>query len=166
MKRLPLSCIPPPATNSLLKVPLPICYDACVIETVLPSNATQENCTTSEITPNVWLRQTETEGQFVEILLPPFELSDLLDECEQYFPMYAVQVLQVLSKSHPEVIAGPMNLSSEMTNGLKNTQILGTLLTRQQVRGERAKQILPELQQAFGLAMKGRLRLTVDPMPD
>lgn len=137
-----------------------------MIETVPSSNTIQENGITGEFAPRVWLRQTELDGQFVEIILPTFQLSNLLHECEQYFPMYAIQVLQVLSKSDPDLAVGPMNLSPELTNGLKNTQILGTLLTRHQVRGERATQILPELHQAFGLAMKGRVRLTADPVPD
>jgi len=80
-----------------------------------------------KLAPNVWLRQNEREGQFVEIVLPPFELSDLLEECAQYFPMSAVQVFHVFSKTHPELVTGPLDLSPELTDGLKNTQILGTL---------------------------------------
>lgn len=137
-----------------------------MIETVRPPSSTLTNRSEQELAPNVWLRQTETEGQFVEIVMPPFELSDLIKECEHHFPIYAIQVLQILAKSHPETMAHPLSLSDEMKNGLKNTQILGTMLTRHQVQGERAIGILPELQQAFGLAMKGRLRLTADPIPD
>lgn len=114
----------------------------------------------------MWLRQTDREGQFVEIVMPPFELSDLLTECEQYFPMYAVQVFQTLARHQTLTAAEPITLSDEMKDGLKNTQILGTVLIRYQVRGQRAINILPELQQAFGLAMKGRLRLTANPIPD
>lgn len=98
--------------------------------------------------------------------MSPFDLNDLLAECERSFPMYAVQVFQVLAKAHPDTLTNPAPLSDELTAGLKNTQILGTVLTRHQVRGTRAVGILPELQQAFGLAMKGLLRLTADPVPD
>lgn len=98
--------------------------------------------------------------------MPPFEWSDVLDECERSFPLYTIQVLQVMAKTHPDSLTGPLRLSPELTEGLKNTQILGTVLSRHQVRGERAMGILPELHQAFGLAMKGRLRLTADPIPD
>lgn len=149
-----------------LKIPHAIWYDVSVIEIASARCTTQTAAKGRELAPNVRLRQTETEGQFVEIVMPPFELNDLLEECERAFPMYAMQVFEVLAKSHPESMTPPMRLSLEMSQGLRNTQILGMVLTRQEVRGERALDRMSELQQAFGLAMKGRLRLTADPVPD
>lgn len=137
-----------------------------MIETASQTDTTHATTNGRELAPNVWLRQNETEGQFVEIVMPPFEIHDLLAECEHYFPMYVIQVFGMLAKSHPKTIAPPIRLSSEMTTGIRNTQILGTVLARHEVRGERAVNLLPELHQAFGLAMKGRIRLTADPVPD
>lgn len=138
-----------------------------MIESLLKTSALEELLASErELAHNVWLRQTDADGQFVEIVMPPFELSDLLEECAQSFPLYAIQVFEVLAKNHSLPTNEPINLSGEMKEGLKNTQILETVLTRYQVRGERALTILPELHQAFGLAMKGRLRLTADPIPD
>lgn len=119
-----------------------------------------------KIGPNVWLRQTETDGQFVEITMPPFELNDLLAECESCFPVYLVQLFEILAKDESETINSPGTLSEELTRGIRNTQILGAALQRHDIRRERAMPLLPELHQAFGLAMKGRLRLTADPIPD
>lgn len=137
-----------------------------MIETASDTRSTSIATEERELAPNVWLRQNETDGQFVEIVMPPFELHDLLEECERDFPMYALQVFETLAKSHPMTISSPLTLSTEMTTGIRNTQILGTVLARHEVCGDRALNILPELQQAFGLAMKGRIRLTADPVPD
>lgn len=137
-----------------------------MIETVRSSYDTQEKCRAGEIGPDIWLRQTEADGQFVEIILPPFELNDLIAECEQSFPAYAIQVLDALAKHDPTALEPDQRLTPELTKGLFNTQLLGTLLSRHQVRDEQAVPILPELQQAFGLVMRGRLRLTADPLPD
>lgn len=119
-----------------------------------------------ELAPNVWLKQSEQEGQFVEIVMPPFELNDLITECEQTFPVYAIQVLEILVRRDPVALSPNTRLTPELTKGLFNTQLLGTLLTRHQVSADKAVSILPELQQAFGLVMRGRLRLTADPVPE
>lgn len=118
------------------------------------------------LAPNVWLRQDEVDGQYVEIVMPPFELNDLIDDCVRAFPQYTIQVCDALSRRDPELVTPEARLSPEMVRGLFNTQVLGSVLARQQVRGAEAIPVLPELQQAFGLAMKGRLRLTADPVPD
>lgn len=119
-----------------------------------------------QLAQNVWLRQNETDGQYVEIVMPPFELNDLLDECAHYFPQYVIQVCGVLAKHEPDLLTSPTRLTTDMIQGLMNTQILGRVLERKQVQHEKAIPLLPELHQAFGLAMKGRLRLTADPVPD
>jgi hypothetical protein len=117
-----------------------------------------------ELAPNVWLKQTNQDGQFVEIVMPPFELNDLIQECESSFPTYAIQVLEVLARNDPTALVPGMKLTLELTKGLFNTQILGTVLTRHQVCEEKALPVMTELQQAFGLVMQGRLRLTADPI--
>jgi len=137
-----------------------------VIETAQPAYARFTNEVERELAPNVWLKQTDDDGQFVEIIMPPFELNDLITECEQTFPAYAIQVLDALAKHDPTVLEPHQRLTPELTKGLFNTQLLGTLLTRYQVWQEQAVPILPELHQAFGLVMRGRLRLTADPLPD
>lgn len=119
-----------------------------------------------ELAPNVWLRNDVEAGQFVEIVMPPFEMNDLITECEANLPAYVIQVCQRLALREPQSLTPGTRLSPERVKGLLNTQILGTVLTRHQIQGERALQILPELQQAFGLAMQGRLRLTAHPVPD
>lgn len=118
------------------------------------------------LAPNVWLREEQEAGQFVEIVMPPFELNDLIAECEASLPDYVIEVCKRVAVRHPECLTSETDFSPARIKGLLNTQILGTVLTRHQIHGERAVQILPELQRAFGLAMQGRLRLTADPVPD
>lgn len=119
-----------------------------------------------ELAAHVWLKQNAEEGQYVEIVMPPFELNELIQECERSFPAYAIQVLELLARRDPTALTPDTRLTPELTRGLFNTQLLGTVLTRQHVWQEKAIPILPELQQAFGLVMQGRLHLTVDPLPD
>jgi len=135
-----------------------VCYYGGVIETAPSSERL--------LAQNVWLRQTDADGQFVEIVMPPFELSDLLDECVHSFPQYVIQVCEVLAQREPELMSSNTRFTPEMIRGLMNTQILGKVLERQHVRKEKALPIMSELQQAFGLVMKGRLRLIADPIPD
>jgi len=119
-----------------------------------------------ELAPNVWLRDEPDAGQFVEIVMPPFELNDLIAQCEANLPEYVIQVCKRIALRHPECLTSETKFSPARIKGLLNTQILGTVLAHHKVRGERAVSILPELKQAFGLAMHGRLRLTADPVPD
>jgi hypothetical protein len=119
-----------------------------------------------QLAPHVWLRQDERDGQYVEIVMPPFELNDLIDECVQHFPEYVVQLCMALAERDATAITPETDFSPDLTKGILNTQILGTVLARHRVREAQAVPILPELHQAFGLAMQGRLRLTADPVPD
>ena len=118
------------------------------------------------LAPGVWLCQNKTDGQFVEIVMPPFELNDLIEDCIASFPQYVIQLCQVLAHQDPQALTPENRFSPELMRGLWNTQVLGTHLTRQGIREERALPILPELHQAFGLAMRGRLRLLANPVPD
>ncbi len=113
-----------------------------------------------EVAPHIWLKQNEAEGQFVEIVMPLWDLTDVLLECQVHFPSYAIQVLKTLAKQDPTILAPKTRMTEEQKQGLMNTQILGTVLARQNVREQKALARMPELQQAFGLAMKGRLRVT------
>lgn len=119
-----------------------------------------------ELAPNVWLRQDEEDGQYVEIVLPPFELNDLIEECTRSFPEYVIQLCEGLARREPTALTPGTNLSPELAKGILNTQLLGTVLARYSVCNEQAVPLLPELNQAFGLAIQGRLRLTADPLPD
>lgn len=116
------------------------------------------------LAPGVWLCQNETDGQFVEITMPPFELNDLIQECTQTFPQYVIQLCEAIARDEPGSLTPGTQFSPELIHGLWNTQVLGVLLTRQGIREERALPLLPELHQAFDLAMRGRLRLLADPM--
>lgn len=117
------------------------------------------------VAPGVWLCQNETNGQFVEIVMPPFELNDLIQECTQTFPQYVIQLCEMLAHDELGALTPEAKFPPELALGLWNTQVLGTLLTRHGIRDDKALPILPELQQAFGLAMRGRLRLLADPNP-
>lgn len=137
-----------------------------MIEIVRPLQDTSCSASERKVAPHVWLRQTEADGQFVEIVLPPFELNALMEECERSFPAYAIQVLEVLARNDAAALEPDTQLTPELTKGLFNTQLLGTVLTQDQVCADNAVRMLPELQQAFGLAMRGGLRLTADPIPE
>lgn len=137
-----------------------------MIEIAHPAQVQSKTVSERELAPNVWLKQTEQDGQFVEIVMPPFELNDLIGECERMFPAYAIQVLDMLARHDPTALTPDKKLTPQLTKGLFNTQILGTVLTRHHVSEEKAVPILPELQQAFGLVMRGRLILTADPLPE
>lgn len=137
-----------------------------MVESPITATAPSVGSFEGELAPHVWLRNEPEAGQFVEIVMPPFELNDLISECEANLPGYVIQVCERLALRDPQGLTPETRFSREQVQGLLNTQILGTVLTRHQIRGERALHIMPELQQAFGLAMKGRLRLTADPVPD
>lgn len=150
-----------------MKLPSPFCYDDNVIKTESPTPVVVNHVAYMRpLAPGVWLCQNETNGQFVEIVMPPFELNDLIQECTQTFPQYVIQLCEVLAQADPLALTPETKFSPELIRGLWNTQVLGTLLTRQGIREERALPLLPELEQAFGLAMRGRLRLTADPIPE
>lgn len=150
-----------------MKISLPICYDAGVIETESALCDSPSHISSAcELAPNVWLRDDPDAGQFVEIVMPPFELNDLIARCEANLPVYVLQVCERLALRHPEALSPETKFSPARIQGLLNTQILGSVLAEQNVRGERALPILSELKQAFGLAMQGRLRLTADPVPN
>lgn len=137
-----------------------------MIQTEFGVRAASSSISDREVAPHVWLKQNEQDGQFVEIVMSSFELNDLLHECKKTFPAYAIQVLEVLARNDPTSLEAETKLTPELTKGLFNTQLLGTVLSRAQVWEEKAVPILPELQQAFGLVMRGRLRLTADPIPN
>lgn len=141
-----------------------VCYYSRVIETeaTVPASAISRK----ELAPNVWLWQDEKDGQFVEIVLPPFELNDLIEQCVQTFPEYVVRLCDTLAQREPTAITPETKFSPDLKKGILNTQILGTVLVRHRIREEQATPILPELKQAFGLAMQGRLRLTAHPLPE
>lgn len=150
-----------------MKLPLPFCYDDSVIKTEIPTPVVVKDAAYMHpLAPGVWLCQNESDGQFVEIVMPPFELNDLITECIAGFPQYVIQLCQVLAHQDPHALTPETKFSPEMMQGLWNTQVLGTHLTRQRIREQRALPLLPELHQAFGLAMQGRLRLLADPIPE
>ena len=117
-----------------------------------------------EIAPGVWLRQEEVDGQFVEIILPSTEMQQLIEECERDFPRYAVKLTQRVAARNdsPEE---ELHFDPSQIQGIFNTQLLGTVLVRHQIYprvSPDSSRAFPYLQQPFGLAMRGRLRLTAD----
>lgn len=119
-----------------------------------------------ELASNIYLRQDENEGQYVEIVLPRGELQKLIRQCRSEFPEYVTRVCELLVERDPAVLTPRTRLSAELMHGLWNSQLLGTVLAQQEVSGERAITRIPELTQAFGLAMRGRLRLRSIPITE
>lgn len=137
-----------------------------MIETALETTPQAVAAFEHELAPNVRLRQTQSDGQFVEIVMPPFEINDLLDGCIADFPDYVIRLCQTLEQRDQTRLTPSTVFTPETMKGLLNTQILGTALARHPIRPEDTLSRLPELKLAFGLAMKGRLRLTADPVPE
>lgn len=117
-----------------------------------------------ELAPGVYLRQEEEEGQFVEIVLPVFEMHQLVRECERDFPQYAITLCQAAVERNPQSITPETKFTPEILQGMLNTQILGTALSRNPSKRDTSIGVISDLEQAFVLAMKGRLRLTADPL--
>lgn len=117
-----------------------------------------------EIVPGVWVRQEEPEGQFVEIVMPLTEMREVIRECERDFPHYAVKLCQVAAERNSRSITPDSIFEPELVQGIFNTQILGTVLGKRELRAEDTLAAFSLLEQAFGLALKGRLKLTADPL--
>jgi hypothetical protein len=117
-----------------------------------------------EIVPGVWVRQREPEGQFVEIVMPLPEMREVIQECERDFPRYATKLCQVAAKRNSSSFAPGSIFSQELIQGIFNTQILGTVLGKNHFRLQDTLEAFPLLEQAFGLALKGRFRLTAEPL--
>ena len=115
------------------------------------------------LVPGVWLRQTEAEGQFVEIVLPLSELQHIVRRCERDFPRYALRLCERLSgRESPFEL--PALSRPEVLQVLFNTHLLGSVLARHGVLQSENREVYPFLEQAFGLALRGRLRLTAEPL--
>ena len=117
-----------------------------------------------EIVPGVWVRQRELEGQFVEIVLPLPEMREVIQACERDFPRYAAKFCHMAAKRNSSSINPDSIFEAELVQGIFNTQILGMVLGKSELRAEDTLAAFPLLEQAFGLALKGRLRLTAEPL--
>lgn len=117
-----------------------------------------------ELAPGVFLCQEEQAGQFVEIILPAFQMQQLIRECERDFPEYAIRLCQAVVERHSDSITPETTFTPELIKGMLNTQILGTALSRHPQKPDESIGVISDLEQAFGLAMKGHLRLTADPL--
>lgn len=117
-----------------------------------------------DLAPGVRLCQEKRAGQFVEIVLPVFELHKLVRECERDFPDYAIALCQATAERRSESITPETTFTSEIIQGMLNTQILGTVLSRHPPKMDESIGVISDLEQAFTLAMKGRLRLIADPL--
>lgn len=133
-------------------------------ETEIAAEAKQAPRSERELAPGVLLCQEEQAGQFVEIILPVFDMQQLIRECERDFPEYAIKLCQAAVERHSESITPETTFTPELIKGMLNTQILGTVLSRHPQRPDESIGVISDLEQAFGLAMKGHFRLTADPL--
>jgi hypothetical protein len=138
----------------------PICYHPRV-STCERAAAASATLSEREMAPGVWLCQNEVDGQFVEIVLPLTDLQRLLRACEQEFPQYAIRLCQTLAARGSGITVESI-LTPELLHGVFNTQVLGLVVRERQVGPQPRPEDYLLWQQAFGLALKGRLRLTVD----
>lgn len=115
-----------------------------------------------EIVSGLWLSHDEAVGEFVEVVLPPGEMDEILGQCRKEFPEFLTRAGVVTAESgNGRDEREDLRRLRLLARGLSNIQVICVTLEHRHLDAADLARVLPVVQQAFRLALQGRFKLTL-----